>query len=179
MRSQNRWMILAILLIFGFAGTGHAADVAKIGVVDFQRLFENSDAGKVIKTKVTEQGKKMESDLKAKGAEIEEMKKRFEREALVMSKDKREEKEREFRIKVNDIKVLKNKYEGELQALQKQLMGELQKETLEIINDIGKKEGYLLIMDSRGVLYAPSTVDITDEVIKRYNAVNAKKGKVK
>lgn len=177
MRSQGRGMILlAVLAVLGLSGTGYAADVAKIGVVDFQHLFENSEAGKVIKTEITTQGKKMEAELQEKGAEIEEMKKRLEREALVMSKEMREEKEREFRIKVNDIKVLQKKYEGELQDMQKRLMGGLQKETLEIIGDIGKKEGYLLIIDRRGVLYSPSTVDITDEVIKRHNALNAKKG---
>jgi outer membrane protein len=112
----------------------------------------------------------MEDELKQKGAELEELKKRLEREALVMSKEMREEKEREFRIQVNDIKTLQKKYERELQGLQKDLMGGLQQETLEIIDDIGKSGGYLLIMDKRGVLYAPGTVDITDQVIKRYDA---------
>jgi outer membrane protein len=62
---------------FFFGGwIGFCADVAKIGVVEFQRLFENSDAGKEIKAEITTQGKKMEAELKEKGAEIEELKKR-------------------------------------------------------------------------------------------------------
>ena len=170
MRPASRWIILAILFFFGAPGSGLCADVAKIGVVEFQRLFENSVAGKEIKEKITTQGKKMEAELKEKGAEIEEIKKRLEREALVMSKEMREEKEREFRIKVNDIKTLQKKYEMELQGIQKQLMGGLQSETLEIIDEIGKSGGYLLIMDKRGVLYSPSSIDITDVVIKQYDA---------
>jgi hypothetical protein len=71
-----------------------------------------------------------------------------------MSKEMREEKEREFRIKVNDIKTLQKKYEVELQGIQKKLMAGLQSETLEIIDEIGKSGGYLLIMDKRGVLYS-------------------------
>ena len=47
-------MVLAYLA----ATPGLAADVAKIGVVEFQRLFENSDAGKEIKAEITEKGKK-------------------------------------------------------------------------------------------------------------------------
>jgi outer membrane protein len=164
------------MAVFIGAGTASGADVAKIGVVEFQRLLDNSDAGKAFKADITEKGKQMEADLKGKGAEIEELKKRLEREALVMSKEMREEKEREFRIKVNDIKILQKKYEAELQGLQKKMMGELQADTLEIINEIGKSGGYLMIMDKRGVLYAPSTVDITDEVIKRYNT-NYRKNK--
>jgi len=170
MRSASKWIILTILVIFFWGGSGFCADVAKIGVVDFQRLFENSSAGKDIKAEITTQGKKMEAELKGKGSEIEELKKRLEREALVMSKEMREEKEREFRIKVNDIKTLQKKYEMELQGIQKKLMVGLQSETREIIAAIGKSGGYLLVMDKRGILYSPSTIDITDDVIKKYNA---------
>ena len=177
MRSASKWIILTIMAIFFYGGSGFCADVAKIGVVEFQRLFENSDAGKDIKAEITAHGKKMEAELKEKGAEIEELKKRLEREALVMSKEMREEKEREFRIKVNDIKTLQKKYEVELQGVQKKLMSELQSETLEIIDEIGKSGGYLLVMDKRGVLYSPTTIDITDEVIKQYNARYAKNKK--
>jgi outer membrane protein len=175
MRSVSKGVLLSVLTLLAVTQTGFCADVAKIGVVEFQRLFENSDAGKVIKKEITVQGKKMEAELKEQSTEIEELKKRLEREALVMSKEMREEKEREFRIKVNDIKVLQKKYEAELQQIQKRMMGGLQKETLEIIGEIGKSEGYLLIMDKRGVLYSPSTIDITDEVVKRHNAAYAKK----
>lgn len=179
MRSVNKLIILTISVFFLTSGAGLCADVAKIGVVEFQRLFENSDAGKKIKAQITEKGKKMETELKEKGLEIEELKKRLEREALVMSKEMREEKEREFRIKINDIKILQKKYEAELQGIQQKLMAGLQSETLGIINDIGKTGGYLMIMDKRGVLYSPSTVDITDEVIKRYNIEYAKSQKKK
>lgn len=174
MQRASKWVILTVLAVFLGAGSGLCADVAKIGVVEFQRLFDNSDAGKEIKAQITEQGKKMEGELKAKGAEIEELKKRLEREALVMSKEMREEKEREFRIKVNDIKTLQKKYEAELQGIQRKLMSGLQNETQEIIDEIGKSGGYLMIMDKRGVLYSPGTIDITDEVIKKANAKHAK-----
>lgn len=177
MQLRKKWVIVVLLATLMVPGTAFCADVAKIGVVEFQRFLDKSDAGKLIKAQITEKGKEMEADLKKQGADIEELRKRLEREALVMSKDMREEKEREFRIKVNDIKTLKKKYEMELQDLQKQLMGELQQETDAIIQDIGKAGGYLLIMDKRGVLYSPSGIDITDEVIKRHNAMRAKKAK--
>ena len=119
MRSVSKWMVLIFLAMLVSASTAFSADVAKIGVVEFQRLFDNSLGGKAIKAELTAKGKKMEADLKAKSAEIDALKKRLERESLVMSKDMREEKEREFRIKVNDIKELKGRYESQLQEIQK------------------------------------------------------------
>lgn len=175
MQAAKKVIMLTVFALLVWAGSGFCADVAKIGVVDFQRLFDNSDAGKEVKDQITSQGKQMEAELKDKSNEIEEIKKRLDRESLVMSKEMREDKEREFRIKINDFKSLQNKYEMELQDTQKRLMGGLQRETLAIIGDIGKSEGYLLIMDKRGVLYSPSTIDITDQVIKKYDSSYVKK----
>ncbi|MBI5592151.1 MAG: OmpH family outer membrane protein [Deltaproteobacteria bacterium] len=45
-------------------------------------------------------------------------------------------------------------------------------EVVEVVQDIGKKEGYTLIVEKRtgGVVYAPTSIDITDSVIQIYNA---------
>lgn len=172
-------MIASFCLFSFWALTCHAADVAKIGVIDFQKILENSDAGKVAQADITRQGKKMEADLKQKGDEIEELKKKFERESLVMSKEKREEKEREIRISINDIKTLQKKYRADFNEQSDKLIGEIQKEVFAVVEKLGKDEGYLLIIERRGagVVYSPSSVDITDKVIKLYNAEYGKKPK--
>jgi len=146
-----------------------AADVAKIGVIDFQKVLEASDAGKLIQSELKKDNEKMTADLQQKGEEIEKIRKRLERESMVMSKEMREEKEREQRIKVNDFKSLQKKYRAELQKRQVQLMQQLQSDVTGITQQIGKKEGYLLIMDKRGVIYAPNSVDLTDKLIEQLN----------
>lgn len=163
---------IAVFFLFDFS---LAADVAKIGVVDLQRVMETSDAGKAAQAQIKKQRDKMESDLKAKGAEIEQIRQRLEREAMVMSKESREEKEREARIKLNDFKTLQKRYRNELQVLEKKLVSELRDDTISLVDEIGKKEGYLLIITRVGVLYSPKTIDITDQLIKRLNERYAKK----
>ena len=74
-----------------------AADVHKIGVVDFQKILEVSEAGKTAQGEVSKQGKQMETDLKDKGAEIEDFEKKIDRESLLKSKESREEKQRIWR----------------------------------------------------------------------------------
>jgi outer membrane protein len=163
----------AIILIFCFLVTvSHGADVAKIGVVDFQRVLENSSAGKKAQAAISKEGKKMEADLKERGAEIEEIKKKLEREALVMSKEMRDEREREIRIKINDLKTLQKKYLNNFKLQEQRLVGRIQKDIVGVIEEIAKKEGYLLILEKRegGVIYAPKTNDITDKLIQKYNA---------
>ena len=160
----------AILFLFSLT-VSYGADVAKIGVVDFQRILEVSSAGKSAQAKIKSQGEKMETDLKKKGSELEELKKKLEREALVMSMEMREEKEREFRIKINDFKSLEKKYKEEFKVVNNRLVNRIKKDIFELIEEIGKKEGYLLIIEKHeaGVMYSPTAIDITDKLIIQYN----------
>ncbi len=149
-----------------FTIPSYAADLAKIGVIDFQKIVDVSDAGKLIK----KQGKKMAADLKKKGKELEEFQERLKKEALVNTKEMREEKQREFRIKVMDFKELEKKYRSEMQELQNRLVFRLRKEIFDIVQEIGKKQGYLLIVESGPVIYSPKSNDITDLVIQKHKA---------
>ena len=56
-----------------------------------------------------------------------------------------------------------------MREVQKRLIKRIRKEVLGIIEEIGKKEGYLLIIENIGVLYSPNTLDITDSIIEKYN----------
>ena len=159
--------------------SSYAADVAKIGVVDFQRIFGTSIAGKQAKAEIQKQGKKMEADLKSKYTEIEEIKKKLEHEALVMSKEMREEKERELRIRINDFKSLQKRYESSMRDVEKGFVTRIKKDLFKLVQEIGKTGGYLLIIESAGVLYSPKTVDITDEIIQKFNASFAEKAENK
>ena len=175
MRNQLLILVVVGLALLGFADFSLAADVAKIGVVDLQRVMETSDPGKAAQAQIKQQKDKMEIDLKDKGAEIEQIRQRLEREAMVMSKESREEKEREARIKLNDFKTLQKRYRNELQQLEKRLVSQLRDDTIALVDEIGKKEGYLLIISQVGVLYSPNTNDITDKLIKRLNELHKKK----
>ncbi|MEJ2039329.1 MAG: OmpH family outer membrane protein [Desulfosarcinaceae bacterium] len=53
----------------------------------------------------------------------------------------------------------------------------MRKEVLNIIQDYGKKEGYLMIIEDLNTVYAPKSLDITDQVIQLYNAAYEKKNK--
>ena len=164
-------LAVGVLSFFFLTGASSAADVAKIGVVDFQKILEVSNAGKTAQVEINKQGKQMENDLKDRGTEIEDIEKKIERESPVMSKDVREEKQREMRIKIGDFKALQQKYMEDFKALEGRIISRIQKEVVELVQEIGKKEGYTLIVERRtgGVVYAPLSIDITDAVIQIYN----------
>jgi outer membrane protein len=169
-------IIFAVIFIstFVFILSSNAADVAKIGVVDFQRVLDNSNAGKSAQAEITRQGKKMEAELEKRKNEIEEIQKNIERQNAVMSKEAREEKKRELQIKIYDIKNLEKKYLSELRKNERKKLIKIQNEAFSITQEIGKKEGYLIIFEKKVAIYVPKTLDLTDKVIQEYNAVYKK-----
>ncbi len=181
MRICKMSFVTMVFSICFLAASSYGADVAKIGVVDFQRILEKSSAGKTATTEINKRGKEMEDSLKKKGAEIDEIKKKLEREALVMSKEMREEKERQIRISINDLKSLQKKYMADFKQHEARLVRGIQKEVLELVKEMGKKEGFLIIFEKResGVLYSPDTIDITDRLIQQYNTKFSQKASKK
>lgn len=177
MRLINKTVFVSAVFFFMLGISAYAADVAKIGVVDFQKILEASNAGKTGQSEIKKQGEKMESDLKKRGAEIEELNKKLEKGAMVGSKEMREEKERESQIKIFDFKNLEKKYMAELQKLQTEIVVRIQKEVNAIVDEIGKEEGYQIIIEKNraGVFYSPASADITNRVIQRLNAKSAPK----
>ncbi len=154
-----------------------AADVPKIGVVDLQKILEVSEAAKAGQEAMRKEVERMETDGKKSAAEAEDLKNRLEREAMVMSKEAREEKEREFRIKISDLKALEKRYREEIQQLKSKLINEIYKDVSVILEEIGKKEGYQLIIEKReaGVFFAPKSIDLTDRLLQEYNSRQGKK----
>jgi outer membrane protein len=178
MNMRNMFLTLS-LCWFGLSGIVYGAEIQKIGVIDLQKIIDKSNAGKRSSVEIKSQGKKMEEILKKKGAEIEDLRKALDQKALVMSNEAREAKEQDLRVKIDDLKSLQRRYQDVLKDLNINLSKQITKDVFEIVEGIGKRAGYTLIIDRRagGVAYAPNAIDITDKVIEQYNAMDAKRGK--
>lgn len=173
MKAKKIVLISVLMCLCFFVVNARAADVAKIGVIDFQKVISESEAGKKVQGEIQQKGRQMESDLQELAREIEELDKQLARDAMVMSREKRQEKQRELEIKKYDLQSLQKDYESEFRQLQSKMVAKLQEEILKLAEEIGKKEGYLLIIEKNAAVYYPSSIDMTDEIIRKYNEDSA------
>ncbi|WP_022668553.1 OmpH family outer membrane protein [Desulfospira joergensenii] len=175
---MKKLIIAGVITLFFLTGytPAFSADVAKIGVVNFDKILKESSAGKMTQQQLKTKGQELQGKLKKGKEELEELSKSFEREALVLSPEKKREKERDFRIRVNDLKKMQEDFAKELKRMEITLINQIQKDIFEIAGKIGKDEGYLMILERKtaGILYVPDQVDITDSVIQKYNAKTSK-----
>ena len=172
-------MIVGVALFTFGTSNGYCADVAKIGTVNFERIFNNSAGGKAVKNQINEEGRSMNADLEKVQKEIKSLQELLNKDesAGVMNQTARENKAWELERKIDEVKALKKRYDRKIQELQMRLINGVRKEVHDIIGDYAKKEGYLLIVEDLNVVYAPKTLDITDKIIQLYDAQYAKKSK--
>lgn len=176
-RKSAAIIAIGFIMLIANAGTVFSADVAKIGTVNFEKIFNNSAGGKAVKNQIKEEGRRMNADLDKIQKEIKDLKQMLGKDgsAGVMNESARENKQWELDRKVNEVKALKKRFDRKIQELQVKLINSVRTEVLGIMNDFGKKEGYLLIVEDLNVVYAPKHIDVTDKIIQLYNAQYAKK----
>ena len=161
---------LAIIMFFTVSmAVGVSAAELKIGIVDFQQVVEQSQPGQKVEAELKQEGERLEAELEKDKKELEALKERIEREAAVMSREAREEKEIEFRVKARNLQEKEKRYRSEFVGKQRQEVDTLRKVVLEIAQDLGKQEGYTMVISKVGVLYHDPAVDLTDKVVKRLN----------
>lgn len=175
MRQAISFYMAILILFFSIPVCLHAADV-KIGIVDFQAVVEKSQPGQAIETELKTEGQRMEAELTKDKEELEALKEKLEREAMVMSREAREEKEIEFRVKARNLQEKEKRYRGQFVGKQRQEVDKLRRVVLEIAQEIGEKEGFTMILSKAGVLFHDTSVDLTDKVVQLLNKRPATKG---
>jgi len=177
MRKFANYLVIILAAVFVSSGTVSAADGLKIGIVDVQKILMESDAGKEAQAKISGQGKDMEGKLKTQGESIEALQKNLEKEKLVMSPEQFEAKQREVRTKVINFKDQQRNFMEDLKKMEAKALSEIRDDILSVIDEIGKSEGYNMVLERRDVLYFQADKDITPQVITAYNKKYASKKK--
>lgn len=161
--------VLFALAFFLFSAPAGAVDVARIGVVDFQRILLESRAGKraaeELRTKQAERAR----DLERRRKEIVELRKQLENIEFSGSREEHREKELELNIKLEGFSKADKKFNDELGDINASHTETIKRDIALIVEKMGKKGGYLLILDKLEVLYYPDTIDITEKLIKQYD----------
>lgn len=161
-------LTLAALLL----ATPALAVDAKIGYVDLQKALNLSEAGKSAKEKIAKTVKEYEGTVEGRQKELKKLKEDLEKQALVLSEVARADKEREYQQKLKEFQRFTKDIQEELQQKDTDFTRQILEELLKVIKEIGQKEGYTLVLEQTesSLLYADSKIDITEKVIKAYDA---------
>lgn len=171
---RKGWNVAAALVLVAaavaLAGPARA-EGGKVGVVDLQRCLNETKQGKKYRGEFAARAEQTKAELDKKEAVLKELRETLERQGLVLSPAARQEKEKEYREKVD---AFKEQYKASQQALQKQdqeLTGRILKELQVVVRELAEAGGFSVVAEKQegGVLYVHKDADLTDEVIRRFD----------
>jgi outer membrane protein len=157
------------LIIAGMVRADAAGTSAKIGFVDLQRTLFETKAGKSARKRFESQKKKKQASLDKKQKDFQRYAAELEKQRILLESRpaKLAQREKELQNKYVEVQQTYAKLERELSEAQANLIKEILGKAGPVIQSIGKREGYTIILDRSAVLWAADAADLTDKVNKR------------
>jgi len=161
--------VIPILLVAAVAVP--AAAQSKMAVIDVQRVVTESDPGKEALGQLKElQDQKIEE---GRGVQqrLDELRDRFNKQRFTLAEDKLAELTKQIEDEGIALKRFQDDAQRDLEDARRKALEGLELKIMPIISALGAEQGLTMIFNKfqSGLVYADDSVDITDEVIRRFN----------
>ncbi len=170
--------ILLLVAIFCFLTAGTIFAQGKVAVVDIQAVTVQSKAG----AKALSELKALEDGaikkLQEKEAEVKKLAESINKQKASLSQSALQDKNLELNKKSVELERLQKDLSTELQTKQAIKLEELLKELEPVVTDYAKEKGYdIVFVKQPGIMaYANPEVEITKEIVSRFDIKWSKKG---
>jgi outer membrane protein len=157
-------------LVIALAVPGMAADI-KLGTIDMQKILLMSDAGKEAKEQLAIKAAKYEAEKNLKEEDLKKLKNELEKQSVLLSESARSAKEKDYQQKLKEYQRFMKDAQDDLQARNDEFTGRIVEDIVKVVQEFGRKNGFVYIfVKNESMIYADDRVDLTDELLKQYNA---------
>ncbi|MEN8262572.1 MAG: OmpH family outer membrane protein [Nitrospirota bacterium] len=170
--------ILFLMIVLLFAFNAHSAEL-KIAYIDLNKAVSDSSEGMAAVKELEKAGKLIEASIEEKRLEITNLEQEIIKQASVLNpdaiKDKQDKLKKLQRTFQRAVKDSQEEFDRKRAGFMRRIVSEIG----EVVAEIGKKEGYTLILEKMqsGVMYIPDELNITQKVLESYNASKEAKKK--
>ncbi len=159
-----------LLLLAGLAPGWAAQPSIRIGVVDIQQVLNQSQKGGAMKQKLDQERVARQRELDARQQEVMKLQAEFEKQAPLLSEQAKRERSEALQRKVRDVRRIAEDANRDFDKRVREAELDITREIFGIVQEYGKDQGFTLILERSTLLFTAPAVDITAEVVKRYDA---------
>jgi outer membrane protein len=175
MKQHVRIVALIAAAAVGLAGLARAQEGAKLGMVNSQEVLEKSAEGKKAIAQLQAADKKYTDEITKLDDQIKQLQNRLTTQRLTLTADAAAGIQADIQKKQTDRQRAAEDASRAMQELQANLLSRIQSELMPIIEQMRQDKGLDLIFDltRSGTVYFNPALDLTDEVVRRYDASKA------
>ncbi len=165
-----RTIITSLALALSLAPVAAGAQ-QKIGYVDLQRALNEVDEGKAARALLKKDFDEKQKQLDVKKSEFDKLQADFEKQAVVMSEQARKDKGQDLERRARDLQALFVNLQKDLSERERDTTRGLFDKMALIVGEIAEADGFTMVFEKNsGIVYAPPSLDLTNELIRKYNA---------
>lgn len=145
---------------------------AKVAVVNIQRVAQESTEGKAATAKVQALHQQKTQQLNEMNKKLQADQQRLQQQQTVMNEQARSQLERDIERQQKEVQRFSQDAQEEVQNLQGDLQEDFQRKLLPVIQQVVQEKGLhlLLSLQDAGVVWWDPGLDVTADVIKRFDA---------
>ncbi len=143
----------------------------KLGFVDLQRALNEVEEGKAAKAVLKHDFDEKQKQLNVKQTEFNALKTEFEKQSVVMADQAKREKATELDRKAVELQQLFVQLQKDLSEREREVTRGIFEKMSAIVREIAEADGFTMVFErtDAGLVYAPPALDLTNELIRKYN----------
>lgn len=175
--SRHRWRggVVWCALVAAFSILGSAAPAkaqVKLAFLDSDRIFAEYSKTREAQEAFNREVQELSRTAREKKTEIDEMQKKLDQQAPMLSEAKRDQETQALQQKISEYEAFVQGHwgpTGKISKLNEDYLRPIIDRVHRIVQDIGNNEGYQLILDAAdgNIVYGDKTLDLTDRVLSR------------
>jgi len=167
---MQKIILSLVATILFISGTALADSTNTVVVVDFQKVFQDSLAGKDFTSKLESKRKSFEDTRNKKEADLVKMNEELKKQQSVLSSEAFEKKRKDFESKVQSFQQELQEDGMKFEKSRNDAVEQVEETTKEILADIAKEKSYSVVISKNAVLFSADNLDISAEVLKKLDA---------
>lgn len=142
-----------------------------LAYVDFQRAVNETEHGKKAQERLQNSFSSKRAAIDRKTQDLQSALMNYQQRQAILNEEARAGAETEIRAMQQQLQADMVRHEQEMSDEYRVVLADLDTQMRALAVKIGKERGFDLVLDQAMVVYAgPTVVDITDDLIRRYDA---------
>lgn len=170
MRISRAIVLMGLAAVLAW-GTGADDEPLKLAVVDLDQALNSTEEGKAAREELARKKREAEASMQPRIERFRELQDELKSKKFVLSEEALYERQLDLVELKNEIESEMKELEGKFKIDQERIVGPLRKKMVDIVQDLGRDHGFTMIVERNtpGLLYSREALDITDELIERFN----------
>jgi len=172
---MHQWMTAALVvpaLLLAPAAVPAQGEAMKIGVFDPETLWKQTEIGKRYNQDLSAARDRLQSQIDKKQEEIEGLKAKLRQQSASLNDDKINDMKKDILARQTEFDRLNEDATKEMKYQLGEVQGRFQEMLVKTLETYGKEKGFTLIMNKGVVDYASNSVDISQDLIAKFNDMN-------